>query len=358
MTDTVALESGLATPLVFLDTQALRIEKLDWNGKRLAKLKELAKGPHVTILTTAITQKEIKGQAAELLAEARKLGGKSGAVLSLLGHEDAVRALEAPDAIVKLEGAMDSWFSEAKAVDVPISVTVEELFAAYFDRKPPFTDKKKHEFPDAAVVASLEAWCKSRKAKAYVVSADGDMKACCAKSEWLIAIDSVADVLTLAAVSQEFLDALFDALEHNETLSDRLADHMREDEVEAPRYSYMSNVSRVTGKVDSVEDINIFSVEVVEREGPRLTLEVSFEAALLLDLEIEMEGEYGYDQDDYRPPYRFGRHKTIHRISYAEVILSAFDPKKPDEIEMESVYTSPRPIELRPDDIPSPRDGW
>lgn len=46
---------------------------------------------------------------------------------------------------------------------------------AYFLKKPPFSQKKKSEFPDAFVLKSLEQWCKTNKKCCIILSNDNDM---------------------------------------------------------------------------------------------------------------------------------------------------------------------------------------
>src|SRR4051812_31316961 len=90
MTEVIPKATHLETRYVFLDTQAVRQEKLDWTGKRLGRLRELGKVGQVIILTTSITKREISHQIIELLEEARKAVSKSHAVLGQIGQGSAI----------------------------------------------------------------------------------------------------------------------------------------------------------------------------------------------------------------------------------------------------------------------------
>lgn len=76
-------------------------------------------------------------------------------------------------------------------------VSMSELVQRYFDYRPPFADKetKKHEFPDAISVLSLESWAAEHKTKMLVVTNDGDWAAYCAESDRLVAVDDLAAAL-------------------------------------------------------------------------------------------------------------------------------------------------------------------
>lgn len=55
------------------------------------------------------------------------------------------------------------------------NVSILEVFNTYYNNEPPFSKKdKKHEFPDAFILKSIEAWCKKKKTKIYVISKDSD----------------------------------------------------------------------------------------------------------------------------------------------------------------------------------------
>jgi hypothetical protein len=358
MTDAPTKVTHLETPYVFIDTQALRQERLDWNGKHLARLRDLAKAREVIILTTNITKREIKGQIDDLLDETRKALTRNRTILDQLGQGTAVAAVLDADAAAKLYAAFEVFLADAKALDVPISISTEEMFDAYFNRRPPFSDKKKSEFPDAAVVAALQTWCSSRKVRAYVVSADPDMRACSATGTELIPVDTIAEILTRHAVSEEFLAALIATLDKNEYLSERLAEEVRDQEIKPYRSGWLVESVEASAKIKRVDGINIFDVEVVERDGGRLICEVGFEAEIAVEIEVEFEGEFGYHADDYQPPIGLRREKTLHRTFYAEVVIITLDPMAPEDIEFESIYSPSRPIELASEDIPSPPGYW
>jgi hypothetical protein len=54
-------------------------------------------------------------------------------------------------------------------------VNIEKVFDKYFKTEAPFKDGlKKHEFPDAFILESIDAWCDKNGEKMIVVSTDGD----------------------------------------------------------------------------------------------------------------------------------------------------------------------------------------
>jgi hypothetical protein len=186
----------LQTEYVFIDTEALRRARFDWNGKALSKLVQFAKEGHLRLLMTDITKREVCNHLQEGLIEAANAAKKHASVLEQLEAGSIIAILSDRGAFTKLETAFETFLKATKAIDVPTAATMDGIFSDYFARRPPFSEKKKAEFPDAVVIASLRAWCVKRNAKAYVVSGDPDLKACCESSGPLLYAASVEEIIS------------------------------------------------------------------------------------------------------------------------------------------------------------------
>lgn len=339
-------DQQLQSKYVFVDTEAFIRANYDWGGKVLSKLAQFAKQGRLCLLTTAITKREVCQHLQERLTEAAAAARKHEVVLGQLGHSSICATLGDAAAIAKLEEAFETFLRTTQAIDVPIDVSVDEIFADYFAHRPPFgIKKKKAEFPDAVVIASLKAWCFKRNAKAYVVSGDPDMVECCSSSGPLLHAVSIEVIISQATVSQELHQALEHMLSESELLSDWLAEKLKDLTVVRGDM----RLRRLSGRVDEVSDVNILSVNIVDRDGVTFTCEIEFEARLRLIVNVEQE-EVGYGYDDYEPAQTRRAAKSVSRMFVAEVVVK-FDPQKPDQTEFESVYVSRDNIELDVDDV-------
>ena len=351
MTDSTPAQH-LRTKFVFIDTEAFRKARFDWTGRTLSKLVEFAKQGHLQILVTDVTIGEVKSQLREVLAEAAASMKKHESVLQQVGALAALASVaDGETAVAALDAAFEKFLKDTNSINVPLSADITTLLGDYFARRPPFSTKKKSEFPDAVTVASLLAWCAKGHATAYVVSGDPDLKACCSLSGPLFYADSVADIISQATVSKELHEALEKALNENDRLSDELADQIKSMELVCTRgsLSIRGREVRVAGKIDRVDDIQILSVNVLDQKDETFTSEIEIEAGLCIDLSVEVEGGYhGYD--DYEPPSYHTMERTIYQYFYAEVV-ARFDQKAPEEIEFESIHVSGNSVELRPDQI-------
>lgn len=62
----------------------------------------------------------------------------------------------------------------AKKIPLGAGASLEKLIDQYFHRRPPFSTKKKSEFPDAIALMDLEAWAKKEDLHILAVSDDSD----------------------------------------------------------------------------------------------------------------------------------------------------------------------------------------
>lgn len=116
----------------------------------------------------------------------------------------ATAALEAAEGGKTAETAskdrLHRFFDKLGAqVIVADRVEISELLRRYFDVVPPFesAEAKKHEFPDAIALLSLEEWAARERTKMLVVSGDKGWLRFCGASDHLIGIDNLAPALGL-----------------------------------------------------------------------------------------------------------------------------------------------------------------
>jgi hypothetical protein len=88
---------------------------------------------------------------------------------------------------------------------------------------------------------------------------------------------------------------------------------------------------------------------VLDQDGEEFSCEIEFEANLILNLNIEIEGRYhGYD--DYERGRFFTTHESIWHVFGAE-FGARFDQKAPEDIEFEAVNVYGNSVELSADRI-------
>ena len=340
----------LWTRFIFVDTQALRKARFDWNGRTLSKLAEFARRGQVRLLVTDITIGEVKSQLRELLAEVSSSLTKHSGILEQLGASAAIeRVRDQATALNTLETAFDEYLKRTQAVKVPLISDVKPVLEDYFARRPPFSTKKKAEFPDAISITSIRSWCRQNNSTAYIVSEDPDLRDCCTEEGPLFHADSIAEIISQATVTQEVHDALKKALQASEYLSDRLAEEIKSLDVEFSRRSRDERGAIVAARIDDVNSINVFSLNVLEHDGETFTCEPEVEAEISLDVDIEVEGGYGYGPDEYEPDERYSVSQTQVEYFYPEVVVR-FDLST-GTLEFESISLVSQTVRISMDDI-------
>jgi hypothetical protein len=81
------------------------------------------------------------------------------------------------------------------------------------------------------------------------VSEDGDLRECCSDSGPLFHVNSITEIISQATVSQGFHEALEKAFGDSDYLSDRLAEEIKDVEVEVDRYRG-DGVEVLSAKID------------------------------------------------------------------------------------------------------------
>lgn len=282
-------------PLATLETTALYIDasvryalNFNWDGPVLAALRRLCEAGSLELKETSIGVREMSGHirekaqiAQQALDKARKL---SSILNQLPGHPDpAFAPFDLGAVVAQLEANAAEYFTACGAESIDIDgVTVSQLMEGYFGRVAPFGEgKKKAEFPDAAVVLALRAWCAANDRKVYVVSEDPDMESACDPDGPLLHAPSLEALISAATAQLELVEAIEAALRD------------REDEILqkiAPDWGYLGFVlDDSDGDVNHVEatDVDVGRAYVLSRDDNSFEIEieatVSFTAQVSYD---------------------------------------------------------------------------
>lgn len=187
---------------IFLDTSIYVGINFNFKNKRIQTLIELVEDGFVNLYKTPITEKEVYNNIRKSVDHSRQyinLLKKEGKILrNIPEYEHLWNRTTISNAGLKLEESFKAFLEEAKVREIPISNKgILEIFDRYFESKPPFSEQKKSEFPDAFVLDSIAEWTKENKENLYVVSTDSDMKNYCAEQDNLIYVESLEKMLDI-----------------------------------------------------------------------------------------------------------------------------------------------------------------
>ncbi|MBN3005598.1 DUF4935 domain-containing protein [Chromobacterium alkanivorans] len=80
-------------------------------------------------------------------------------------------------------------------------VESKDIVELYFNKTPPFSERKKEEFPDAFTLKALDGWSESNGGKVIAIAKDGDWKHYCENSPNLIYLDDLSQALSILNVN-------------------------------------------------------------------------------------------------------------------------------------------------------------
>jgi len=194
----------LATRKVFIDTQYFVKAGLHFDTPAFKSFRYYCETKELFHISTSVVEREVKSKIEVSVEEAicaiKTFRRKARLISSLDDEQIKGLFVEIPeeDIYKKSYDVFDEFMSGCSTEVVEADgIDPEELLSMYFEKKPPFGDgKKKAEFPDAISVLSLKKHLQGDE-KIYVISDDGDLKACCDGDPQLITVDTLDKLLDI-----------------------------------------------------------------------------------------------------------------------------------------------------------------
>lgn len=170
---------GRGEPIaVAIDTNLVVRQRFQFGRGLLAVLGQFT-AANIKILVADVVLREIRSHHLMALEDAEQQLRKAAKALRELGLLDAEtnaimsaaegKCLKSSGAL-KLEEFLHSI--EAEVLDSSELADLAEVQDMYFQRRPPFEEKKKHEFPDAIALSALETWSCSNSTDVLLLTED------------------------------------------------------------------------------------------------------------------------------------------------------------------------------------------
>jgi hypothetical protein len=280
------LESGLLTELFQLSSKNIQVLLPDIVHKELIK--------HLTGKISKISndiQKALKGSGYHIdsiRCEAQQIENR----LAELNPEHTANSR-----ITKFIENTDAVILDSNSL-----IELKDLVNAYFYESAPFlaSSKKKHEFPDAIALLSIEAWSKKHNKKVLAVSRDHDWQSFCANLESIDCISTLSEALSKvnsSIVNNNYEIEFCELLKKHDSkyLIKRLEDEldgslsMLTPEVEAIYniYSWSAYCNLSLGKLDLLDRISLISSDI-----DHFYIEID----CILEVNASAEFEFFYDE--------------------------------------------------------------
>lgn len=334
MTQLVSPGQDFKTRHVFIDTSIYERTNFSFSGQRFAALKVIVMEDKISLYTTTITRDEVFARIANAVSDAvnaqRSIRNKLKILRNLETFTLYFADLDESQIKSEIENLFLEFIREFQVETIHIAdINPEEVFADYFNKRPPFGEgKKKYEFPDAFVIAGLHYWCKKHiDRKIYVVSADEGMRNACESYSSLHAIETIDELTDLVSSHFDKIHPIVHSLLSR--YESEIKCHIRD---EFARINFVldewdGEIKHVS--VNSVKINNIFILGIGESGGlADVRSRVYFSVDLLLP--PDLDGEI-YDYSDWDEE-RIERH---YDVSFA--VDFDYDTRKLDKLQIKHV---------------------
>lgn len=188
---------------IFIDTQYFVRAGLNFQNSALISFKNLCEQDLLSHVTTSVVTKEVKRKIEQSIKDAltaRQTFKRKASILASIDDEQTNSLfidIDENEIHQKAITVFNNFISSCKTIIVDSkNIDTEELLDIYFNQRPPFSDGKKSEFPDAISLLSLQSHLNESE-KIYIVSDDNDLKEFCKNDVRFIAIESLDKMLDI-----------------------------------------------------------------------------------------------------------------------------------------------------------------
>ncbi|MCT3702477.1 DUF4935 domain-containing protein [Elizabethkingia anophelis] len=167
----------LQTRNLIIDTQFFIKNILDFNNLSLQKLQKLIQEGSVKLYLTDITIDEISKKIIELLpASFGKLNVRDCQYLKVIpAFNKFMQEYNNQKLIDEVQTNFEQFLENCQVHIISSNdVKVLDIYKMYTAIKPPFSESKKKEFPDAFALEAIRIWSEKEKISAYLLSQDSD----------------------------------------------------------------------------------------------------------------------------------------------------------------------------------------
>ncbi|MES3020787.1 MAG: PIN domain-containing protein [Pseudomonadota bacterium] len=186
---------------------------------------------------------------------------------------------------------------------------IETLVSFYFEAKAPFSTKqsKKHEFPDALTLISLQNWAAQKKTHVIVISKDGDWKKFCENSKFIYFIDDLPSALSIfqggaeeakllftAALKADGIEDLNKAIESS--INDQ-ADKIDSDFEATSNWYFEPELSEISAALLESVSNQLFDFEVLDYQNNQITLKATITVELSVQYIVNFQHWDGIDRE-------------------------------------------------------------
>ena len=294
-----------------MDTSVFESENF-LEGHKLLTLFDLAEEGNIVLLMPRITYTEVIARMRRNLSKAKdyinSIRAEYKSVIRIAKNVNYLKAnvplpgINVNKDLAALQEKLSQMLAKAKAITVSNeNVSIDQVFEKYFQGDYPFhKSDKKHEFPDAFALASIEKWCKENGETCYVLSLDNDMLNY--NSEYIYPVSSIAIIIdAIQRDKHRKMVELVDEIMKRERLS---LLHEAKEKIEELLYEAGEELEYDSGfEAEEVQDVKMSDVtitdyQIIELTSTKAIVECDCRFNFVVQIIGEDFSEAVYDSED------------------------------------------------------------
>lgn len=197
-----------------------------------------------------------------------------------------------------LKNKFENFLKNNSIEIIPSEFNQHELIDMYFNTKAPFSEQKKHEFPDAIILLSLLQYSKDKNKELIIVSNDNGFELFC-ENKGIKHYKYISDVINQLNIENIEKEIIYIYNNSFEKIKQKIIDEIKSNTDEFILYSYDS-IDEVY--VDNIEiiDINIENVNIINIDIDSYLIEVEINTNIAFNLNASYadENNMHYDKED------------------------------------------------------------
>lgn len=329
---------------VFIDTQVFIQKNFNFKSDLFKRLINVSEDGLISIYLTNIVTNEVESNIYEQVYEKTKnIHAKFAKDAKILRNlSEYSNTFSIGDRLEQIYNDLIAQFNQF-LVDASVEViSIDDvspslIFDMYFKGIPPFSTKKKNEFPDAFSIVALENQFRQKNEKIYIVSDDGDLKSYCVESDTLIyepSLESLFDsLIKVNNFKHQFIISVYDA--NYEKIESNLNEY------------FVEHGFVLIGEDGEIEKVDVQSIELdedpyiieVDEEGEG-TATIAFNASVVFTADIsyvDYSNSY-YDKEEGKYLYLETVNTEIDDDITVPVLMKInYNFNDKDEIEVNSI---------------------
>jgi predicted nucleic acid-binding protein len=293
--------------VIFLDTNVFESAKFRYDAERMQNFLEICEEKNIKLIITDVVKheaiKRIKSNIEFAVMGIRNPEEKSkeNHIYEIFLHSIDSEQLSKPKLIEKLSSKLiedfEEFLSDNSVEIISSQFDNQQLVNLYFETKAPFSQKKKHEFPDAIILLTIKAYKDTQKKIPIVISNDNDIKNFCDANE-IECYDTIGTVTNLLnSESPDTTVSLAYKMCEN-AIKDKIKEDIENiDDFILYSYDSIDEVYVDDIKVDNVSlnNINILKINSVDNI---IELEVVANITFTCNASYPDEDTMGHDKED------------------------------------------------------------